>query len=142
MTTPNIIISHRWKYGDEYNSLVSKFDKYGLKYLNYSIPEHDPLDVKRVREIEAALKEQVRQCNYFLIFSNMAINNSRWCKFEVDAAVEYTKPILSIRPHGYTGDVPLFIQKADNQNGPIGFNAPSIIRKICSTLNHPVPDGL
>lgn len=142
MTKPNIMISHRWSYDGDYASLVEKFDTYGLDYLNYSVPFHNPLDVNRVNQIKAALREQVRQCNYFIIFARMAMEGSAWCKFEVEVAVEYRKPILSVLPHGYTGNVPLFIQNADNEGGPVGFNTPAIIRKICKTLSHPVPKGV
>ncbi|CAK0779003.1 Thoeris protein ThsB TIR-like domain-containing protein [uncultured Gammaproteobacteria bacterium] len=142
MAKPNIMISHRWAYQDDYLSLTKKLKEYGLDYLDYSVPEHDPLDAKRVKEIEAALNEQVRQCNYFLVFAQMAMDNSRWCKFEVQTAVSYSKPILSVRPYGYTGNIPVFIQNADNQNGPAGFNTPAIIRKICEKLGHPAPYGL
>jgi hypothetical protein len=100
------------------------------------------VDAKRIREIEAALEEQVRQCNYFLIFANMAMANSRWCKFEVQKAVNYKKPILAVKPNGYTGNVPIFIQEADNQQGPISFHTPAIIRRVCAQLDHPLPDDI
>ena len=142
MTTPNIFISHRWADQVHYYNLVNKFDSYDFKHLDYSVPQHDPLDVIRTIQIKAALREQVRQCNYFLIFANMSIGNSSWCKYEVELASDYKKPILSVRPHGYTGNVPLFIQNADTEGGAVGFNTPSIIRKICNKLNHPLPSGL
>ena len=61
MTTPNIIISHRWQYGDDYLNLTKKFKEYNFKYSNYSVPEHDPLNLKKKKEIRDALEEQVRQ---------------------------------------------------------------------------------
>ncbi|EGM70787.1 hypothetical protein SOHN41_01275 [Shewanella sp. HN-41] len=72
----------------------------------------------------------------------MAMANSYWCKYEIDVATSYGKPILSVKPYNYTGNIPLFIQLADNQNGPSGFNTPAIIRKICNQLNYPIPVGL
>ena len=142
MATPNILISHRWASSDDYYNLVSKFDFYGFGHLDYSVPQHDPFDVNRKNQIKVALQEQVRQCNYFLIFANMSIGNSQWCAYEVEVAKAYNKPILSVRPHGYTGNVPLFIQQADTEGGAVGFNTPAIIRKICFRLNHPVPVGI
>jgi hypothetical protein len=142
MTTPNILISHRWAYAKDYDNLVSKFKQYGFSYRDYSVPQNDPLDVNRIKEIKAALREQIRQSNYFMIFANMATGNSFWCKYEIEVAEEYNKPILSIKPHGYTGNVPTFIQEADTEGGPVGFNTPAIIRKICGSLNHPVPEGV
>lgn len=135
MAKPNIFISHRWAYKDDYNSLVKKFKENEFEYLDYSVPEHDPLDVKRIAEIKNALKEQVRQCNYFIVFANMSIMNSRWCKYEVEVAIEYKKPILSVIPFGYKGNIPVFIQNADTEGGPVGFNTPAIIRKIEGKLN-------
>lgn len=139
MATPNVFISHRWQYGDNYYNLVSKFEQYGFRYLNYSVPEDDSFDINRVNQIKAALQEQIRQCNYFIIFANMAIGNSYWTKYEVEVAKSYNKPILSVRPYGYNGAVPLFIQQADTEGGDVGFHTPAIIKKICSRLSHPVP---
>jgi len=141
MPKPNIFISHRWAYYQDYQSLVAKFDEYGFAHHNYSVPADDPLDAQRVRAIEAGLREQIRQCNYFIVTARMA-SNSRWCQYEVKVAQEYQKPILAYRPWGYQGNVPTFIYVADNQDGPVGFNAPPIIRKICAQLSWPVPQGL
>lgn len=141
MPKPNIFISHRWAYQEDYNSLVKKLDEYGLEHHDYSVPQHDPLDVNKKNQIKAALKEQVRQCNYFIIFARMA-SDSEWCRYEVQCAKEYPKPILSVKPWNYQGGVPTFITEADNQGGPVGFNVPPIIRKICSQLQWQVPTGL
>ncbi len=141
MPKPNIFISHRWAYQDDYLSLVKKFDQYDFDHLDYSVPEHDPLDADRKNKIKAALKEQVRQCNYFIIFARMG-SDSEWCRYEVDVAKEYGKPIISVRPWNYQGNIPIFISSADTQGGPVGFNAPSIIKKVCGQLNWPVPAGV
>lgn len=135
MAKANIFISHRWVYNDDYSSLTTKFKENDFSHLDYSVPQHDPLDVNTVKAIKAALKEQVRQCNYFIIFANMAMANSYWCKYEVECAIEYKKPILSVKPFGYTGNVPVYIQNADSEGGPAGFNTPTIIKRIKETLD-------
>lgn len=142
MAKPNVFISHRWAYKHDYDKLVEKLNDYGFTYLDYSVPEHDPLDVNKVNEIEDALREQVRQSNYVIVFANMAIGNSIWCQHELNVAAEYNKPVLSVKPWGYSGNIPKFIQAADTENGPVGFNTPTIIKKICSKLNHPLPEGI
>ncbi|AYH47568.1 hypothetical protein B6N31_07655 [Dickeya fangzhongdai] len=139
MAKPNIFISHRWDYESDYNKLVEKFDEYGLEYSDYSVPQYDPLDETKKNKIKQALKEQIRQCNYFLIFARLATGNSEWCEYEIEVAKEYNKPILSVKPYGYTGGIPRFIQDADNQNGPVGFNTPAIIKKICNKLDYQCP---
>lgn len=140
MATPNIFISHRWAYSDDYSNLTDKLKSYGLTYYDYSVPEHDPLDVDKKNEIKTALKEQIRQCNYFIIFARMG-TSSEWTEYEVEVAKDYGKPILSVKPYGYTGNIPNFIQDADTEGGPVGFNTPAIIRKICAKLAHPIPEG-
>jgi hypothetical protein len=142
MPKPNLFISHRWAYQQEYHNFTKKLSAYGFTYMDYSVPQHDPLDVNKTREIKRALAEQVRQCNYFLIFANMAMAHSDWCKHEVETATHYGKPVLSVRPHGYTGNIPIYIQNADTEGGPNGFNTPAIIRKICTRLNWPLPSDL
>ena len=71
MAIPNIFISHRWAYSVDYTSLTSKLKSYCLKYYDYSVPEIDPFDLKKKKEIKEALKEQIRQCNYFIVFANI-----------------------------------------------------------------------
>lgn len=126
----------------DFVNLTTKFRQYGFSFSDYSVPKTDPFDLVKITAIKAALKEQIRQCNYFIIFANMAQANSDWCKFEISVATEYAKPILSVKPFGYAGNIPLFIQYADNQGGAVGFHTPAIIRKICSTLSHPLPVGI
>jgi hypothetical protein len=142
MPLPNVFISHRWDSRSDYYSLVEKFELYGLKHADYSVPKHDPLDVATRRRIAAALTEQVRQCNYFIIFANRAIANSDWCMYELAVAKEYKKPILGVVPYDYQGGTPPEVMLADNQGGPVGFHGPAIIRRVCESLTWPVPRGL
>jgi hypothetical protein len=142
MPRPNVFISHRWDYNTEYYSLIGKLDKYGLDHLDYSVPMHDPADVSTTNAIARALAEQVRQCNYFIIFGNRALVNSKWCLYELRIAQNYRKPILAVNPYGYLGGTPPQIAAADTEGGPVGLHAPAIIRRICTRLRYPVPYGL
>jgi hypothetical protein len=132
MKTPNIFISHQWRYNAEYYSLKDKFNELGWYHLDYSVPEHNPLDLNKVKEIEMALKEQIRQCNFFIVFSRIASIYSEWVVKEVNYAVEYDKHRLGVRPHSYRGNDPLFISQSCKI---VKFNTPAIIRKIEETLN-------
>lgn len=139
MPRPKIFISHRWDYHVDYYKLVAKFSQYGFSHFDYSVPRHNPADANSVRAISLTLTEQVRQCNYFIIFANRAISNSRWCLHELNVAKSLGKPILSINPFAYAGGTPSQIAQADNQGGPVGMNTPAIIRRICTTLQWPLP---
>ncbi len=107
----------------------------GWAHLDYSVPIHDSFDLVNEKQIATALKEQVRQCNFFIVFARMATVNSEWVQKEVEYALEFQKHILGVKPWNYQGNIPLFIQNACNSNGQIvGFNAPSIIKKIEDVL--------
>jgi hypothetical protein len=142
MPKPNVFISHRWDYNTGYYSLVKKFEQYGLDHVDYSVPRHDPADVSTTNAISRALAEQVRQCNYFIIFGNRAVINSKWCRYELQTAQSYHKPILAVNPYAYLGGTPPQIAAADTEGGPVGLHAPAIIRRICTRLSCPVPYGL
>jgi hypothetical protein len=128
MKQPNIFISHQWKYNDEYFSLKEKFDNLGWYHLDYSVPEHDSFDLTRRKQIEVALKEQIRQCNFFIVFARMASGNSYWIQKEIEFAEYYGKYILGVKPWNYQGNIPIIIQNACDQI--VGFNVPPIIKII------------
>ena len=128
MRKPNIFISHQWRYSDEYYTLKRKFEELNWAHLDYSVPIHDPFDINRKKLIENALKEQVRQSNYFIVFARMATINSDWVQKEIEFAQEYGKYILGVKPWNYQGNIPLFLQNACNEI--VGFNTPAIIKKI------------
>ena len=128
MKKPNIFISHQWRYSTEYYSLKSKFQELDWTHLDYSVPIHDPFDLNRKKQIENALKEQVRQSNFFIVFARMATINSNWVQKEIEFAQEYGKYILGVKPWNYQGNIPLFLQNACDEI--VGFNTPAIIKKI------------
>lgn len=128
MKKPNIFISHQWRYSDEYFSLKNKFDQLRWEHLDYSVPYHDAFDLNRKKQIQEALKEQVRQCNFFIVFARLASGNSEWIEKELQFAQYYGKYILGVKPWNYEGNIPLIIQ--DSCNDIVGFNVPSIIKRI------------
>ena len=136
MKAPNIFISHQWLYDTEYHSLKDKFDALHWKHYDYSVPSHDSFDLNKKKEIANALEEQIRQCNFFIVFARMATINSQWVEKEVEFAIKYNKYILGVKPWNYAGNIPIFIQDACNSNGQIvGFNAPSITQIINRELS-------
>jgi hypothetical protein len=129
MRAPNIFISHRWAYNEDYYDLVKALKYKDWHFYDYSVPQHNPLDVDKIRKIEAQLKEQVRQCNFFIVSARMASEHSRWIKKEVQYAEEYGKYILAVTPVGYQGNIPVFIQDAAYDVLQIN-QAAAIIRRI------------
>ena len=132
MKKPNIFISHQWRYCEEYYNLKYKLDQIGWDHLDYSVPHHDSFDLNRKKLIQEALREQVRQCNFFIVFARMASGNSEWIEKELEFAQYYGKYILGVRPWNYQGNIPLIIQNSSNDI--VGFNVPSIIKRIEEVL--------
>jgi hypothetical protein len=71
MIRPRIFVSHQWKYSEDYYSLKKKFNDLGWNHHDYSVPEHDPLNLYQIRQIENQLFEQIRQCNFFICFARI-----------------------------------------------------------------------
>lgn len=107
-------------------------DELGWYHLDYSVPSYNAFDIEGKKRIAAALKEQVRQCNFFIVFARMAAVNAEWVQKEVEFAVEYGKYILGVKPRGYGGNTPQFIRDACYDI--VGFNTPAIIRRIEEAL--------
>lgn len=105
LKTYDIFISHAWKYGDDYDSLVNLLGKKSLfKFRNYSAPEHKPLELTNnyvtKAEIKSALDRKIRPANIILIISGMYYNNREWMQYELESAVKLNKPIVAIKPRG------------------------------------------
>lgn len=60
-------------------------------------------------------------------------NGGGWIEKEVQYAKEFDKYILAVKPHGYQGNIPKFIQDAADEI--VGFNTPNIISIIEAVLN-------
>jgi len=132
MPKARIFISHRHgrDYADDYYKLVKRLDEHGYNYSDYSVPKHDRLDVEAKRKITVALREQVRQCNFFIIFVTRAVGNSEWCMKELKAAKEFEKYRLGIKPWNYQGGVPPEIRQYIPDGEIISFNIATVIQRI------------
>ena len=100
LKTYDVFISHAWTHHDDYDRLVSLLDAApNFKWRNYSVPEHDPIiNPKTKKELQDALKRQMRPANIIIIFAGMYANYSDWIEFEMDFAKEIEKPMIGVRP--------------------------------------------
>ena len=96
-----LFISHAWKYDDDYNRLVNLLEEAKrFRWMDYSVPQKDPLDATTTSQLEKALQNQIRPVNAVLIISGMYVNYRKWIQYEIDVAKYYDKPIIGIRPWG------------------------------------------
>lgn len=58
--TYNLFISHAWQYNDDYYTVVNWLSQSSLDYRNYSVPQHDPLDVRTNAGLENALTDIIK----------------------------------------------------------------------------------
>jgi hypothetical protein len=132
LKTYDLLISHAWKYNDEYHRLVSMLNTASLfHWRNYSVPKHDPKidpDSYAGRKILlAGLTNQIKPVNCFLILSGMYTHYSYWINREIEIAQKYRKPIIGIRPRGQL-IIPKVIQEAALEI--TGWNTDSIVSAI------------
>lgn len=133
LKTYDLFISHAWKYGDDYDRLVSLLDNAkNFYYRNYSAPKDKPLDLPDSprdlsKEIAEKLKNKIKAVNCVLVISGMYYSYKEWMQFEIDTAIEYNKPIIAIVPRGNTL-VPVELQEMSKTQ--VGWNTDSIVSAI------------
>lgn len=110
--TYGLFISHAWEYSDQYRRIEAMLnDAPHFAWRNYSVPEHDPLHAKTNRELEAALRNQIKPASAVIILAGMYVSYREWIQKEIDIAREMGKPIIAIAPRG-SQKIPQAVQEA------------------------------
>jgi len=126
--TYNLFISHAWEYNEEYWRFVKLLnDAPYFNWRNYSVPEHDPLHTRTTKQLEEALRNQIRPVHVVVILSGMYVSYSYWIQKEIDIAIEMGKSILGVAPWG-SQRVPKTVQDAAYEI--VGWQTSSIVSAI------------
>src|SRR5437870_3189878 len=97
----HLMISHAWRYGDDYYRLVDMLDNAAyFDWRNFSILEHDPIHSTSEPRIHRALTEQVRRSQAILMLGGVYATHSNWMQREVDMSESFEKPIIGLKPWG------------------------------------------
>ena len=121
-------ISHAWTYNEDYYRLVDMLDKANnFDFHNYSVPEHDPLTPRTLKQLGSALENQMRLAQVVLVIAGMYVAYSEWIDFEIAYAVRTRKPIVGIQPRGAE-----VTPRAVSQNAKtmVGWNTDSTVSAI------------
>lgn len=127
-----IFISHAWRYGDEYDRLVSLLNSSPwFSYYNYSAPKEKPLALSSSHatshEIAQAITAKIQRAQVVLVIGGMYTLYHDWMKYEVDEALRMGKPVIAIMPWGSS------VMSADlrvKATRVVGWNTASIIGAI------------
>jgi len=123
-----IFISHAWKYDEDYYRLIKMLDESSnFKYMNYSVPKHDPLDANNTEKLKEQLRLQIRPVEIVLILAGMYVCYSNWIQFEIDYAKSLQKSIVGVKPWG-SEKIPTEVQIASNEI--VGWNTSTIVEAI------------
>jgi len=128
LKTYDIFVSHAWSYHADYYRIVRFLDDAPrFTWRNYSVPEHDPLQLPTKNALEEQLRRQIRPVNTVLILAGMYVAHSDWIQFEIDFAKELNKPMIGVRPWGQER-IPLAVQNSVKQM--VGWRTDSIVGAI------------
>jgi hypothetical protein len=123
-----IFISHAWSYSDDYYRMVQLLDKapyFKNQYLNYSVPQHDPLDTASI--LRKKLKDQINPVQVVIILAGIYTLHSDWIQYEIEVARKLKKPMFWVKPFG-AKRMPTSIQFEEDTS--VNWNTDSIISKI------------
>jgi hypothetical protein len=104
--TYRLFISHAWDYKDEYKCLVAllKLDPSFL-WDDLSIPQENPLTAllqlpKSYRYLVRQIDERILQVDCIVVLAGMYVAHRGWIQSEIEAAKEFGKPIIAVKPRG------------------------------------------
>ena len=130
LKTYRIFISHAWIYNDSYYSLIDMLNKASnFSWINYSVPEHDPLIIKSKtkKELYDKLTNQIQPTHTVIILAGMYANYREWIEKEVEIAINFNKPMIGIIPRG-NEKTPVYVQNAVKTM--VNWNTNSIVEAI------------
>jgi len=128
-----LFISHAWDYNKQYYNLVRLLEERPyFDFYNHSVPKHDPLDARTVRELEERLRNQMGNCHVVLVIAGVYPTYRDWIKKEIKMAKGYGKPIIGVRPRGQVR-ISQIVQ--DNADKIVEWNTDSVVSAIREVLS-------
>lgn len=132
MNDIHLFISHSWKHDDDYKALKSLLQGRGyFDFRDYSVPQDDPLYIKKGPEYEKKLREgienQMRTCSALLVIAGKYVSYSDSIQMELEIASRMGKPIVAVRPYGADQTSSIAEIYADEI---VNWNADSIVGAI------------
>ncbi len=132
---PNrLFVSHAWKYGDDYNRLISLLDKANnFSYINYSAPKEKPLFPEGTpltnNKIATKITDKISPSQITIVISGMYVAYKDWIQYEIDESKRMGKPVLAIKPYGQSqGPTPKYV--SDNADKIVNWSTDSIVDAI------------
>jgi hypothetical protein len=129
-----LFISHAWDYKSEYDGVVNLLNAdTSFKWINLSVPRDEPLPTptqlpKSCRYLVRQLDERIRRADCLLVLAAMYVGHRGWIQSEIEAAMEFKKPIIAVRPRGQER-VPEALRLVATGD-PVGWNKGSVISAI------------
>jgi hypothetical protein len=133
-----LFISHRWRYGAEYQALVRLLDRAApdFEWTNYSVPAERPYD----RCSPRLLRSKIRWVHAVVVLAGMEAHYSEWMQSEIQISVaQYNKPLVWVRPRGIS-QIPKFAGGVADE--VVGWSTRSIVRGIERAVSTRRPDFL
>lgn len=128
LKTYDVFISHAWSYHDDYYRVVDFLNNASMfRWRNYSVPDHDPLQLPTKTALKEQLRRQIRPVNIVLILAGMYVAHSDWIQFELDFANAINKPMIGIRPWGQQR-IPIAVQGSVDEM--VGWRTDSMVSAI------------
>lgn len=130
-----LFISHAWDYGSQYDGLVKllRTDLF-FHWVDLSVSEDNqlpthPLLQKSFRYLVRQLDEKIQQADCVLVIAGMYFSHRGWIQSEIEAAREFRKPIIAIKPWG-NEKMPAVLSAQILSADDVAWNRQSIISSI------------
>lgn len=134
--TYNLFISHAWNR-EEYDSLIELIrPDLRFRWVNLSVPKENPIVMlvglpKSARTLAREIDERIREAHCVVIITGMFVAHSQWIQSEIEAALDFKKPIVGVAPRGQERIPEAARMAIENAHGElVRWNRDSIISAI------------
>jgi hypothetical protein len=104
--TYSLFLSHAWDYHEEYEGLVNLLNgASSFHWKNLSIPRDNPVAPNPLlqrsnRQLIREIDRRIQEADCVLIIAGMYCKHREWIQSEIEAAQEFGKSIIGVRPRG------------------------------------------
>jgi len=135
----SLFISHAWSYRDDYDGVVRLLNSDStFLWRNVSVPAENPLSFlrglsKSYRFLVRQIDERIESADCVLVLAGMYVAHRGWIQSEIEAALDFRKPIIAIEPRGQQR----FPDALSCAHERVGWNTKAMVSAIRRQMGEP-----
>lgn len=124
----NVFISHSWDHLDDLYSLRQHLQERGYFNVDFSeVTPENAIKSENIYYVHARVAQRIANADIVIGLAGVYASHSDWMTWELDKAIELSKPILGVIPRGQERISTVVSNRADKM---VRWNTESIVAAI------------